>query len=167
MPFVCQFKPIHYHSVGKTTICHSITILLFQCHPTTNPLPIHRQSYTQPDATQPILVHSVYPVPLDWHWIDTGLTKSRPILTQSKLQSPIYLKELALLTPTTLSMGWIHQRRSTGTGNTNGSTIWKLTSYLDNSSPIQNTDKSNNIPDWPPIGNKRANSWPIGGQLRK
>ena len=64
IPFSCQFKPIQYHSVANQSNCHSITILLFQCHPTTNPLPIHRQSFTQPDATQPILVHSVYPVPI-------------------------------------------------------------------------------------------------------
>ena len=31
---------------------------------------------------------------------------------------------------------------------------------------LQNTYKSNNIPDWPPIGKKRANSGPIGEQLR-
>ena len=36
IPFSCQSKPIQYHAVAN----QSITILLFQCHPTTNPLPI-------------------------------------------------------------------------------------------------------------------------------
>ena len=41
--FGYQFKSIQCHSVANPSSHHSITILLFLCRPTANPLPIHRQ----------------------------------------------------------------------------------------------------------------------------